>query len=484
MKPAFKYKISLILVSLFVFQMLGDRTPGSAKSFSKAVDVHDLDASMEGLLPTVEGVLEGFDDTLPGTQADLDIISEMSKISLHGHLALHSAYNYSHVAPTAGQTDWRGFSSLRLEFLTELKIDLSQRWKGFVSGSAFIDLIYPLNGRDNYTDQVLEAYAQEAEIKEFFLEGTLFQDVDLKLGRQIVVWGKSDNIRVTDVLNPLDMREPGLTDLEDLRLPVFMSRLDYYFDKTRLSALAVHEFRFNKEPVYGSDFFPYDRPLPGEKIPVTNLKNTQWALAANGIFDKWEMSVNLARIYDDQAHMTRSPGPEDPAPYLEHASLTMVGSSFGLVLGNFLFKAEAAFFDGIRYFNVPDTRFSRIDILGGLEYSGFKEAFISIEAANRHVNNWTHTLEHFPDYVLKDDFQTALRISKEFLHNTLTLTFLGSFWGTRFQNGGFQRYEAEYDVSDALSITAGAIDYQSGEKFELKDIGNNDRIFFKLRYRF
>ena len=36
-----------------------------------------------------------------------------------------------------------------------------------------------------------------------------------------------DNLRVTDVLNPMDLRVPGLTDIDDLRLPVTMIKLDY-----------------------------------------------------------------------------------------------------------------------------------------------------------------------------------------------------------------------------------------------------------------
>ena len=67
---------------------------------------------------------------------------------------------------------------------------------------------------------------------------------DLKAGRQIVVWGRMDNIRVNDVLNPLDLRIPGLTDIEDLRLPVFMTRVDYYLANIALTGYLIHERRY------------------------------------------------------------------------------------------------------------------------------------------------------------------------------------------------------------------------------------------------
>ena len=60
-----------------------------------------------------------------------------------------------------------------------------------------------------------------------------------------MVWGKSDNIRVTDVLNPLELREPGLVDLEMIRLPVTMTKLDYYIKGLNLSGIVIHEVRYH-----------------------------------------------------------------------------------------------------------------------------------------------------------------------------------------------------------------------------------------------
>ena len=92
----------------------------------------------------------------------------------------------------------------------------------------FYDFAYEIQGRDKFTQEVLDENENELEFDEVWLLGSITDRLDLKAGRQIVVWGKSDNIRVTDVLNPLDLREPGLTDLENLRLPVTMTKLDYF----------------------------------------------------------------------------------------------------------------------------------------------------------------------------------------------------------------------------------------------------------------
>jgi len=62
----------------------------------------------------------------------------------------------------------------------------------------------------------------------------------------VVVWGRSDTIRVTDVLNPIDNRRPGMVDIEDLRLPVAMAKLDYFVGDWRVTPIAILEQRFQK----------------------------------------------------------------------------------------------------------------------------------------------------------------------------------------------------------------------------------------------
>jgi len=177
------------------------------------------------------------------------------------------------------------------------------------------------------------------------------KSLDIKLGRQIVVWGKSDNIRVTDVLNPLDMREPGLTDIEDLRLPVATSRLDYYIGDWNLTGIVIHEIRFNKSPEYGSDFYPSSTPPPYEDKPGSRCKNTEYAAAINGIFSGWDISFYWADFYNDTPHMELVSAGPPPQIEWKHARLKMFGAAFNQALGNWLLKTEAAYIDGFKFFN-------------------------------------------------------------------------------------------------------------------------------------
>lgn len=217
---------------------------------------------------TDDDILEGFDNEVEDAKSESPEQEQKPSIySLDGYIKLGASYNIAHDAPEPGKTDWRGLSRLRPEMQLDLSARFSKSWQAFVSGKGSYDFAYEIRGRDEFTEPVLDNYEKELELREAYVLGSLSDNLDIKAGRQIVVWGKSDNIRVTDVLNPLDMREPGLTDIEDLRLPVTMTRLDYYIGKLSLTGIALHEIRFNKNPEYGSDFYPAATPLPLEDKP-------------------------------------------------------------------------------------------------------------------------------------------------------------------------------------------------------------------------
>lgn len=485
----------LILNTGIIFMMgiiLWPGTEAAQESLRKAPAASELDAILEGFdeHPGTPQEDRGLDDVLKGFEEGEGTKEEVGKKEkvkkppyweLSGSLGLGISYSFAHDAPEPGEADYRGFSRVRPDLHLNLDVAISDDWKALVSGRAFYDFAYQIKGRDEYTDEVLDTYEKEAEFGEVYVHGSLLPNLDLKVGRQIIVWGKSDNIRVVDVLNPLDNREPGLVDIEDLRLPVAMSKLDYYFSKWNLSAIAVHEIRFNKNPVLGSEFYPFDTTLPEEEKPANSLENTEYGLALNGIFRGWDLSFYGARFFDDQSHLEMlSPG------HLErrHSRLSMVGVATNVALGNWLLKSEAALFNGLEFFAIPGETNSRVDILAGVEYSGFTNTTLSLEAVNRHIIDFDSRLEAPPDSAQENEFQTVLRYSGDFLHDTLHVVLLGSTFGVAGEDGAFQRFSVEYDLTDFFSLIVGVVTYQSGDKALFEHIGDNDRLFLEATYSF
>lgn len=430
----------------------------------------------------LENLLEGFSESVSEDQQQADSKSNQlpSWLTMQGSLGVQSTINFAHSEPPPGTPDYRGLSMLRGygELISEADF---LGWRGRVGITAFFDSAYYLNDqREFYTDEYLDNYEKEIRLDEAYLQGSLSSRLDLKIGRQIVVWGKSDNIRVTDILNPLDRRWPGMVDIRFLRLPVTMTKLDYFWQSWNFSTIIIHEPRFDLFPVYNGEFYPSSQPVPSLEEPGWSLENQQLGLALNGIFSGWDLALYAASVFPDRSHLEIN---ELGKPYRTYERSSMVGSAANLALGNWLLKAEAAWWSGLNYSTISSEK-SRLDVLAGLEFTGFSETTISLELVNRHIFDFDPALEQLPDGQKEDWAQYALRFVKNFRNDTIHLTVLLSSFGLLGADGGFERFQLDYDLTDALTLTAGVVFYESGDYPGFRETGDNDRLLFELEYRF
>ena len=155
-----------------------------------------------------------------------------------------------------------------------------------------------------------------------------------------------------------------------------------------------------------------------------------------------------------------------------------------VAFGNWLLKAEVAYIDGLKYFNTADDTYSRTDVGAGIEFSGFKEATLGVEVVQRHIHDYKDVLKNEPDNLEEISTQSAARLTKNWLNETLSLTILASAFGTDFKKGSLQRYELAYDLSDNLLVKGGLIAYQSGATTGFDNIKDNDRLFLEFKYSF
>ncbi len=440
-----------------------------------------------------DDVLSGFDDEEDEFETSEDSESlaiEEIWSSLYGSTGLSASYSYSKETPAdKTQADWSGLTKLRPYFSLTWDAKIGENWKTRISGKAFYDLAYGMKDSETFSDEVLSELEKEAELREIYLEGSPFGNLDIKLGKQIVSWGVANSLRVVDVLNPTDDREFGMTDLEDIRLPIAMTKLDYYIGDLKLEAVAVHEIKFNKSTPFGSDFNPSTQKI-NEVIPESSAENTEYGLALIGTFSGWDASLHWAQYFDDTAHfkitkVTFIPG-LGAVPTLEqqHSRLTMGGATLSIPSGNFIWKAEAAKLQGMEFALVTDKTFSRTDVLVGSEYSGWSDTSLTLEFGVQHLNDFDVKLEESPDSQLEDRIATTVSFMQDYINQTMHLSLVGMMIGKSGQDGGLNRMSLEYDVMDAFSVTGGVMLYQPGENAYFQNLNENDRIFFEARYSF
>lgn len=428
-----------------------------------------------------DDLLSGFDDqetTVPqATQGN--ILPEW--IELFGSLSFGASWNYTQDAPKNNTPDYRGFSMLRTTGALGADITLGS-WQARISGHGFYDAAWATGDRNLYTKAFLDQYEDELEFDDLYLAGSITDALDLKIGRQVVVWGKADNVRVTDVLNPLDNRTPGMVDIKYRRLPVTMTRIDYYFSDWNLSTIMLHEIRFDKIPVFNGAFFPGTAPPPGEVQPTNfSMDTQQYGLALNGIFSGWDLSLYQAWVYDNRSHLSSD---NNQPVVLIHNRVSMTGLTGNVAMGNWLIKGEGAWWNGLEYSAVPDTDFSRIDLMIGLEYTGFSETMLSLEMVNRHILDFDSRLATAPDYAQEDTLQTALMLTRDFLNDTLQFKVICTVFGGHGEDGAFERIQLEYDATDHITLTGGFMLYQAGDMAGMQTIEDSDRLYLELSYAF
>ena len=163
----------------------------------------------------------------------------------------------------------------------------------------------------------------------------------------------------------------------------------------------------------------------------------------------------------------------------------MTGTACNFTSGDWLFKGEAAYYTGIRFSDAAATfntnTYSRVDVLGGVEYMGIDETTLSLDVMNSHCTDFDDAAEQMG--AEEHGFQTAARITRDFMNETLTLTLLGSVYGTG-DDGAYGRFTAEYDATDNLEIIGGAVVYAPGDLTQFQNIGDNDRLYCTIKYSF
>lgn len=491
MKPIIAILLYGLLLPGFATSVLAE-PPGLGESpTNSSENSSELEAALDGFESTttpesasdLDQALDGFGG-LPSATFQITERATESKdpeaLRITGELSFVSHYAIAHPSMAANQMDFSGLNQTRIAGKLTLE-KTWQDWKAKTTLQGFYDPIYAFQGRSDYSQTVLDTYESEVELFDTYLQGEIAQGLDLKFGRQIEVWGTSDNIRVTDVINPLDNRQPGLVDIENLRLPVTMTKLSSYWQDWDFSILAIHEQRPPKEAALNGEFFPIQNLNTANaanfpEAETTSNWQTTLGLAAEGRFRGWDLSLYAAEVQDSRWHFSADKQSR------QYGQIQMLGAAGNWVLSDFLLKAEVAVLNDLQYNTVTDQK-SRLDSLIGFDYLSIPNWSFSLEIADRWIQDYETAMASFPDLVQAHNWQTAVRASRDFNHDLGRVTYLLTAFGSEAQEGGFHRLWLDYDWSDTQQISVGIIDYFGGTHPMWNLIQNNDRIFAEIKFK-
>ncbi len=362
------------------------------------------------------------------------------------------------------------FMSSRTRFRGELQ-------KAFGKSSMFVSF----NLNQNSILRNLNGF----ELREAYLDYSA-KHWSLRAGRQLIIWGVADGMRITDLVSPMNMTEFLARDYDDIRMPVEAIKFRYFNGAMKLELVYVPIFKGfvlpmdSRNPWAISLAAPSSIPLtvlPEQKPPLTiensefggrltfNLSGIDFSLVALHTYDK--MPVFMTQIQTTAIVITP-----------EYHRMTFVGGDFSKPLGQFVIRGEAAFnIDKHLVTEEIPTQLQKhntVNALLGVDWYAPKEWMFSLQVSNESVLDYN-------DKLVQDENSGILTfsVSKSLINSTLKLS---NFIYTDLNNGGFfNRFSADYSLSDQIHILIG-YDHFEGDKGMFGFYKNNSEVWIKAKY--
>ena len=246
-----------------------------------------------------------------------------------------------------------------------------------------------------------DIFSPEIRLREAYIDlrGAKF---DLRLGQQMIVWGRADAAQIHDILTPMDLSEFLTQDFTDLRTGVTAINLTYYRDNNSYQFIVIPVFQPSRLADSGSRWSAW----PTENVDYSNINepsakigNTQFALRWNNRSNlNWDVDLSIYSGFNPNPALTKR-----VAAFLPEPSLQVIPK----------YKRNTAFMFGAEY------RVNQNLILTTEQALWTSSYFDDLPESLRDPNQNTSI-----DF---DAFSSAQ--VNEFLENS---PFLQSMWGVRF----------------------------------------------------
>ncbi len=325
----------------------------------------------------------------------------------------------------------------------------------------------------------------EGLLREAYL-GVQHGPIDIRAGKQIIVWGRADRINPTDNLTPRDFTLL-VPDDEDQRFGSWAVQATYFLG--RLSVTGVWLLDFEPSVV------PLRSPPPPlrihEREPDGGLGQGALRLEQTGSAVDWSLS------YFDGFDTIPDLALDGPELVLRSHRVRVVGADAATVVGPYGFRGEAAYTftedasgddPGIKnpfFFLVVGADRTFIEHLNvNVQYilrvvTRYRSPFAIQDPLARAVAVQAALLANQLDHI---QHSVSLRVSNRWFHETLAAELAAIVSVNRF--GWVLRPRVTYALSDRWRLTVGG-DLFGGDRLSfLGNLRENSAAFVELRWSF
>ena len=361
-------------------------------------------------------------------------------------------------------------------------------------------------------------------LRECYLD-ILTDRLDLRLGKQQVVWGTADGVRILDIINPLDYREWTVKDYIDTRIPLWMLNAEgKLLMNGQLQLLLIPDWQANYYPPAGAPFtlrtvqIGADQAKALEAYHITlstvdekpehTFENTKIGLRWRNIIEghAFEYTLNYLHTYDFASYVygSRRVGAILEIPRRAE-QIDVFGGTFsktitegivipGLAKG-WTLRGEFAYIKGGALNYGADKNIQgAVDVnmynyVLGFDKNfwtnwQFSSQFIQMITKPQHeFDKGRWTLLNGATRGPLDEVETilTLMLATDFMHERLKPQVLVIYGD---DNDWRISPKVSYEISEQWLATAGLHIFEGKEQNLNGQFDKNDQIFFELKYSF
>jgi len=338
----------------------------------------------------------------------------------------------------------------------------------------------------------------DAEIREAYID-TQIGSSYLRLGKQQIVWGQADGLKVLDVLNPQSFREFILDEFDDSRIPLWAVNAEVPVGNFTLQLVWIPDTTYADIPQAGALYgftspliVPQAQPgvpvtlLPVEK-PSNALSDSDVGVKLSAFMGGWDLSLNYAYHYQDTPVVRRVISASGISVGQSYARSHLVGGTFSNVFGDFTLRGELGYSTD-KWYAVTDpadadgvVRSDEFAYVLGLDYSGITDWFISAQIFQSYLTDSPAALVR-----PATDTNFTLLVQRDFMNETLKAKALliQSLTGGDTGGDGLLQLSLNYDWQSNITLRLGADVFYGSKTGLFGQFRETDRVTLGVEVSF
>ncbi|KGN72498.1 hypothetical protein HQ47_09720 [Porphyromonas macacae] len=310
----------------------------------------------------------------------------------------------------------------------------------------------------------------------------------LQAGRQLIIWGAADGVRITDLVSPLDMTEFLAQDYDDIRMPVNALRFSLFNETLRFETVLIPVFEGYKLPYRSDNPWSFLSSMPSLNVvwddktgtPAFKFANIEYGGRLNVTLPGIDFSLAALHTWNKMPVLEQvSPSPKELHITPRYYCMGFLGGDLSVPFGQFVMRGEAAFnIDKHFSYSRPASQrgFNTFNWLLGIDWYAPHDWMLSAQFSSENIFGYKDFIRQANNSLL-----LTLNISKKLFNNILQLSDF-TYWDLT-DRGWFSRFSADYALSDQIHLMAG-YDWFGGEEGIFGTYKNNSEFWFKAKYSF